>query len=314
VKGDFRLFRIQGGFISCWREILVARDESGNFLWKKEGWGRCLAVSPDQTKIAAVSAKEICVFDAKTGKAMADIRRTKQFIDILVWIDNEKIIGTDSKNIYLFDNEGNETELFEGAVEIDGFIGGIVPDASNLNFVFILDINNYLIKKIDLQKRYLIKEKYCSHAEQLFFDANNNLFWATIVNGTKLEEIKNYDRRKFREKSGFTFEGKRGVRFANQSPNDLSLHSFVSLPSLSPKSQYFLVNDNSGLLWLLDAKTGDKRRIFKRNLLNYVYSTVWLDEEHFVAMLEDGYVAKMSIRGRELQFKKNDFEDDFLNY
>ncbi len=108
------------------------------------------------------------------------------------------------------------------------------------------------------------------------------------------------------ERKGLPFKGKHGVRFANQSPNDISYHRWISLPSLNPSRQFFLVNDNSGLLWLIDAHTGDQRRVFSRYYLNYVYATLWLDDEHFIALLEDGYVLKMNIRGKEPLFKQQD--------
>jgi WD40 repeat protein len=308
VKGDFRLHLIKDGFIACWRDFLVCRDHEGQVLWKLEGWGRSMAVNSDQSKFVAVSAKRFCVFDTKTGMAISETVKTNSFVDFVVWIDKDRFITTDSKKLYLYDSACNELEVFEGAISDDGFIGGVVPDLFNSDLVFILDVNNQKVKIIDLRQRRVIKEKTAGHAEQIIYDPNNSWVWLTIVNGTKLEEVKIYERKNLIECYAFSFDGKSGVRFANQMPKDMSFHSFVSLPSLSPNRRYFLVNDNSGLLWLLDARTGDKRRVFKRNLLDYVFSTVWLDDEYFIAMLEDGYVAKMSIRGTKLIFKKSDFE------
>jgi len=162
---------------------------------------------------------------------------------------------------------------------------------------------------VNLQEKKVLIEKDADAADQLLTDGEDRFLWTTIVNGTYLEEIKVYDSKNLREKIGLFFKGKMGVRFANQYPNDISYHSWISLPSLDPSRQHFLVNDNSGLLWLIDARTGDKRRIFRRNLLDYVYATLWLDEDHFVAMLEDGWVVKMDIRGKQQLFRVIDLKE-----
>jgi hypothetical protein len=228
------------------------------------------------------------------------------YIDFIIWLDRNTFAASDGKDILIFNRQAVQIDLLQGAIPEDGFLGGIAADYGNSAVITVLDVNEHLLKKIDIKKRLLIKEKDVDHAEQLLSDPKQPWIWTTVVNGTEIQEIRIYDSKRLRECIAIIFHGKKGVRPITQAPNDLSFHSFVSLPSLSPRRQYFLVNDNSGLLWLIDARTGDKRRIFRRNLLDFVLHTIWVDEEYFIAMLDAGAVAKMSIRGRELIWKHQD--------
>lgn len=308
VKGDFRIYTLSNGFCTSWSDRIIARNKEGQLLWKIEGWGRAVAVHPEWSIIAAVKDKTIGLFNSETATSIREPLELDVFIDALVWIDNHTLVGTDGKKIYVFNANAELLDILDGLAEEDGFISALAPDHKNPAALIFLDINQKLLKKIELKSRQIFKEVELDYCDQLFFDPQSNWIWTTIVNGTTLEEIIVLDSKNLEERYGLIFNGKDGVRFANQSPNDLSYHSFVSLPSLSPLRQYFLVNDNSGLLWLINARTGDKRRVFKRNVLEFVYATLWLDEEYFIAMLEGGYVAKMSIRGLKTVFKVSDFE------
>lgn len=307
VKGDFRLYPLSDGFCACWRDCLVARNTEGLLLWKIEGWGRALAVHPEGVIFAAVQEQSICLFNAATGNALREPVQIGVYLDFLIWIDKNRMVGSDGTILYLFNSNAEIIDVIEGAIDAQGFIGGISADIHNPEQLTVLDVNEHQLKKIDLKQRRVIKEKDVEYAEQLLCNPQHSWIWTTVVNGTTLEEIRVYEGRSLRERFGLIFNGKKGIRFANQGPNDMSFHSIVSLPALSPLRQHFLINDNSGLLWLIDARTGDKRRVFRRNLLDYVYAVLWLDAEHFVAMLEGGYVAKMSVRGTELLFKEQDF-------
>jgi hypothetical protein len=308
VNGDYRLYALPKGFCASWSDRIIARDKDGQLLWKIEGWGRALAVHPEWSIIAAVKDKTIGLFNSDTGTIIREPLVLDVFIDALVWVDNHTLVGTDGKKIYVFNASAELIDVLDLMAEEDGFIAALAPDHKNPNGLIFLDINHKLLKKIDLKTRQLLKEVELEYCDQLFFDSQSNWIWTTVVNGTTLEEVIVLDSKNLEEHYGLIFNGKEGVRFADQSPNDLSYHSFVSIPSLSPLRQYFLVNDNSGLLWLINARTGDRRRVFKRNVLEFVYATHWLDEEYFVAMLEGGYVAKMSIRGLKTVFKVSDFD------
>ena len=307
VKGDYRLYPLRNGFCSSWGNRIVARNNDGELLWITEGWGRCLAIHPESVIFAAAEGSSLCLFNASTGRPLREPVNIGIYLDFLIWIDKNRLLGTDGKSLYIFNDHAEQIDVIEGAIDDDGFIGGLCPDLHHPDVVTILDVNGHQLVKIDLKLRQVITEKDAAFADQLLYTAGQPWIWATVVNGTTIEEIRVYDAKNLRERFGMVFKGKKGVRFANQAPNDISFNNFVSLPSLSPLRQYFLVNDNSGLLWLIDARTGDKRRVFRRNLLDFVLHTHWLDEEHFVAMLDGGFVAKMSVRGTKLIWKENDF-------
>jgi len=306
VKGDYRLYPLKNGFISSWGKMLSARDFDGKPIWQLDSWAISLAVDPDALLFAASDGNQLCLFDTKNANQLCEAVKLNSYIDFIVWLDRDRFAASDGKDIYIFNRQAEQIDLVEGAVPEDGFLGGIAAEPGNNSVITILDVNGHLLKKIDLKKRQLIREKDVDFSEQLLSDPNQPFIWTTVVNGTELQEIRMYDVKNLRERIAIVFNGKKGVRPITQKPNDLSFHSFISIPTLSPRRQYFLVNDNSGLLWLIDARTGDKRRIFRRNLLDYVLHTLWLDEEHFIALLDGGYVAKMSIRGKNLIWKEKE--------
>jgi hypothetical protein len=306
VKGDYRLYALKNGFIAAWGNKLSARKFDGEILWKLDSWATALSVDPDGLLFAASDGNQICLFDTKNANQLSEPFKLNTYIDFIIWLDRNTFAASDGKDILIFNRQAVQIDLLQGAIPEDGFLGGIAADYGNSAVITVLDVNEHLLKKIDIKKRLLIKEKDVDHAEQLLSDPKQPWIWTTVVNGTEIQEIRIYDSKRLRECIAIIFHGKKGVRPITQAPNDLSFHSFVSLPSLSPRRQYFLVNDNSGLLWLIDARTGDKRRIFRRNLLDFVLHTIWVDEEYFIAMLDAGAVAKMSIRGRELTWKHQD--------
>ena len=306
VKGDFRLHRMQSGFCANWGEKIVALADDGSLRWPLEGWGRCMAVSPDGTKFIAAQQTQLCIFNAATGTALQEPIELPGVLDFVVGHDEFRIMGTDAENIYVFDESGQMLNVVDNAIEKGGFIGGLCPDQRYSNRVTILDVNHRKLKKIDTSRNQVIQELYADAAEQLFCSKDAHFIWTTVVDGSLLDEIKVLNNRNLREKFGFPFHGKKGVRFAGQQFNDISFHNWVALPDLSPNRHFFLINDNSGQLRMVDAQIGALRRIFSRKLLDFVHAVLWLDDEYFVVMLEGGFVAKMGIRKKELDFKHKD--------
>lgn len=306
VKGDCRLYRLDKGFIAAWPDRIVARNFDGKLLWVTKGRSNALSIHPDGLIFAAAAGVLLCLFNVNTGKAIREPVILSKNLDFLIWLDKNRLVGSDGQVLFIFDAHAELLDILEGAVSPKGFLGGIAADPTNKGLVTILDVNGHLLKKIDISKRQVVEEKEIESSDQLIWETPQPWIVTTVVNGTDLEEIRVYDAKNLRERFAIIFNGKKGVRFANQQPNDLSFHSFVSLPSLSPLRQYLLINDNSGLLWLLDARTGDKRRIFRRNLLDFVLNTLWIDEEYFVAMLDGGEIVKMSKRGRVVEWRQKD--------
>ncbi|WBM75641.1 hypothetical protein [Saprospira grandis] len=305
AKGDFRLYRLHQSFCACWYELLVVRSDDGNLRYELPGWGRAVAISPDKSKLLAARNKQLAIFNAATGQMIGQEKTLDAFIDFLLWLPNEQIAATDGEKIYLLDQELELKAIIHDPIDKGGFIAGMQL-GQQPHEVIILDFNHQQLRKIDLRSGAILKESTAQYAEQLF--RQDDRLWTALVNGTQLQEIRFYSLEKLEEKYALPFRGKKGIRFANQPPSDISYHHWTSLPVLSPEEQFLLVNDNAGLLWLLDAHTGDHRRTFSPKLLPYVYACLWLNEEEFVALLEDGFVAKMNIRSKSLMFKQQDFD------
>jgi len=77
------------------------------------------------------------------------------------------------------------------------------------------------------------------------------------------------------------------------------------MPHLSPDGSKWLVQDGSGLLWQFDAENSKPSRAFSRAVVDYVEDTAWLDDNHFVAVLNTGVVKKVALTG-EVVFEQQD--------
>lgn len=304
VKGDFRLARLSNGFCTSWKKFIVSRDWNGNVLYTINGYGRSVAISPDKTKLVTSSdAKEIAVFDAKTGELIsADV--TDIYVSDLVWTKNNFIIGSNSDEIIVMNSECHRLNTIKKSDGSDfEFISGICLHRENENYITVLESNGDHVSIIDFQTEEVIKTKEIRNSGELFYSEENQKFWIPferknfiLTLDEDLEEVKR-----------LYYDGKEGVKHSGQAEDDYSCTAWTTLPVLSPNGRRFLVNDCSGLLSLISAHSDEEcYRTFTRNLIDYAYAMIWEDDTHFVALLDNYRVVKVNIRGLEPIFTKRD--------
>lgn len=304
VKGDFRLARLSSGFCASWKEFMISRDWDGNVLYTIEGYGRSVAVSPDETKIVASNDhNDIAIFDAKTGERITEAVTTA-YISDLVWTKNDFIIGTNSDEIFVMNTALDRVKTIK---QLDGndfdYISGICLHRENENYIAVLEANGKRVSILNFQTEEVVKTKELRSSGELFYSEENQKYWIPFEHKNfiltldeDLEEIKR-----------LYYEGKSGVKHSGQDEDDYSCTAWTTLPVLSPNGRRFLVNDRSGLLHLISAHMDDEcYRIFNRNLIDYAYAMIWQDDDHFVALLDNYKVVKVNIRGLEPIFTKRD--------
>lgn len=306
VKGDFRLYRLSNGFCTSWKTFMVARDWDGRELYRISGYGRSVALSPDKTKLAASSKnKSIAIFDAATGEMIGEPVYGDAYLSDLVWTKNGHILATNSSKIFVMDESGVLQDSFgkpEGG-DFD-FISGLCLFSYDNDHIVIAESNSKRLSKVNFKTKEIIHEvKHRFQMSEVFSSPSNKEYWIVRDINGKIE-IHRFDA-ELEHSYTVDFQGKRGVRFVGQQEH--SCTAWTTLPALSPNGTQFLVNDQSGLLYLVSARRDSTcHRIFNRDLVNYAYAMIWQDDDNFVVILDDYKVIKVNTRGTEPIFAEAD--------
>ncbi|WMX14049.1 hypothetical protein [Aureispira sp. CCB-E] len=306
VKGDFRLHRLNNGFCASWKTFIVARDWDGNQLYRINGYGRSVALSPDKTKLAASSKnKSIAIFDAATGEMIGEPVYGDAYLSDLLWTNNGHILANNSDKIFVM-NEQGELEYSFGKPEGGDFdfIDGLCLSRYDNEHVIIAESNSKRLSKLNFKTKEIIHEVvHRFQMSEVFSNPKNNEYWIVKDTNGKIK-IHRFDAHLEHDYT-VDFQGKRGVRFVGQAEH--SCTAWTPLPALSPDGTQFLVNDQSGLLYLMSARRDSKcHRIFNRDLVDYAYAMIWEDDDNFVAILDNYRVIKVNTRGTEPLFTQSD--------
>lgn len=306
VKGDFRLHRLDNGFCASWKTFIVARDWDGNEMYRIQGYGRSVAISPDKTKFVASSqSKSVAIFDASTGEMIGGPVYGDAHLSDLVWTRNDHIVASNSDHIFVMNAAGELQYSFGNSEGGDfDFIDGLCLSRYDSEHIIIAESNSKRLSKWNFMTKELIHEVgHRFQMSEVFSNPKNNEYWIVKdINGNI--KIHRFDA-ELKHEYTVGFQGKRGVRFVGQA--EYACTAWTPLPALSPDSTKFLVNDQSGLLYLMSARRDSKcYRIFNRNLIDYAYAMIWQDDEHFVALLDGYRVVKVNTKGMEPLFMQSD--------
>jgi WD40 repeat protein len=304
--GDFRLHRLNNGFCASWKTFIVARDWDGNEMYRINGYGRSVILSPDKTKLAASSKnKSIAIFDAATGEMIGEPVYGEAYLSDLLWTKNGHIIANNSDKIFVMDELGVLQYSFgkpEGG-DFD-FISGLCLFRYDNDQIIIAEGNSKRLTKVNFKTKEIIHEvEHRFQMSEVFSNHKNNEFW--IVKDTNgVIKIQLFDA-ELEHQTTIEHKGKRGVRFVGQTEH--SCTAWASLPALSPDETKFLMNDQSGLLYLISAGRDNAcYRIFNRDLVDYAYAMIWEDDNNFVVILDNYKVIKVNTRGMEPIFTQSD--------
>ncbi|MEL6341884.1 MAG: sporulation protein [Myxococcota bacterium] len=281
VRGDFRVFPLaDGGAILGWKTSLICRNADGTERWR-QSFGRTAAVSPDGATVAASDQnKQVALIDVASGDVQAT-HNVGEYVDNIAWVSDGLALNATEKIIILsLDGAPVRTINSLGGEREAPYIGGM---ANNGDTLIAIDANERLLAQVDARTGNVAESKelpfYPSDVYQVgdyvVIDSDDQIVMGM---GTSMGK-------------GFELPGRRGVRFLGQSEHS-STH-FKPNGRLSPNTERFLLNDQSGLLWLLDNK-GNPIRTWPREILDFVEDTGWLDDEHFVAITNDGRSHKVN--------------------
>lgn len=276
VRGDFRVWPlVGGGAVHGWNTSgAVARDDDGTERWRST-YGRTMAIATDGTVVAA-DGKNVAWIDAATGTPKHVIHAGDWVNNIVPLPDGKVALNVTSK-VLIMDAQGEIVrEITSLGGDDDLFIGGMCEGLDG--DIVVIDANARLLASIDPVSGEIKRSKELGFhpadvykaAAMLVLDCNEQICFADA-------ELK--------VRGDFELPGREGIRFKGQSEH--SYTHFKPNARLSPDGERILLNDQSGMLWLL-TKKGQPIRTWGRETLDFVEDANWLDDARFVAITNDG--------------------------
>ena len=275
VRGDFRLVRLADGFV---------------VYWKTRGWGRTAAATLDGSQVAAVNGKQMALFDLKGERVSEPIDYGTWINDVAFLRDGSGIVLNATDKIIVCDPQGHPrqeiSDLGIGEIYIASLCAG--PDGARF---YAIDANKNKIVACDAQQGVLGVADV-QNPSDIHLAADGSSLQVGTSSHIHVFDLQLQPRAQCR------IPGKEGVRFVGMSEHS-STH-FHSNAHLSPDNRFTLVNDGTGLLWLLDAGSGEPLRRFDRGTVNWVEDTMWWDAQHFLAITNDGQVHGLQLDGTKI--------------
>lgn len=291
VRGDFRLVRLADGFAVYWKDSLSLHANDGSRLAQVGGWGRVAAATLDGTGVAAANGKQVAFFDAKSG-AM-----TGGPVDLGTWIndiaflrDGSGIVLNGTEKVILTDPEGNVRQEITDLGFGEPYVASLCAGPQGGRF-YVVDANKNKIVACDAQQGVLGAADVMNPSD-VHLSADGVTLHVDTSSHVHIFDLQ------LQPRASYAIPGKEGVRFVGMSEH--SYTHFHSNAHLSPDNSSMLVNDGTGLLWLLDAGTGQPLRRYDRELLSWVEDTMWWDASHFIVITNDGQVHGMHRDGAKV--------------
>lgn len=291
VRGDFRLVRLADGFAVYWKSSLSFHNGDGSRRAMTGGWGRVAAATADGNGVVAVDGKQVAFFDPTSGEMQG------QPIDMGTWIndvaflrDGSGMVLNATSKILLTDPQGNVQQEIGDLGFGEPYVSSLCAGPEGARF-YAVDANKGKIFACDARQGVLGSADVRSPS-----DIHLSADGGSLTVGTS-STVHAFDLQ-LRPRASYGIPGKEGVRFVGMSEH--SYTHFHSNARLSPDNRFMLVNDGTGLLWLLDAGSGQPMRRYDRALLNWVEDTMWWDQNHFLAITNDGQVHGLQLDGTKI--------------
>jgi WD40 repeat protein len=295
VRGDFRVYKTAAGLVASWKTLLSARTRDGRQLWRKDGFGIGVAISPDGKRVLANNKKQIAIFDAATGAVIASGQLGDEYhpkhIDAFAWTpDGRHIIGVSPNHVYVIDEHVQlEREL---NVPGGGFFTAVVAPS---NDEILLAAHSDLLRvrladgtvlgrtgddahDIDLRGSTCVINGYVAGYEGrdrlLLVDTSLKPIWRAWLPGERI------------------------LRSPQQKDGE-GTH-FVPIPKLSPDGKTIAVNGADGTFWLLNATDGKTRLRYPPELADLVEDFAWLDDDTLVVLDNPGRISAIGSASRKI--------------
>lgn len=325
VRSDFRLVPLADGcFAAAWKDFVQVRDAGGRPLWRADWTGHTVAPSFDGRQLLAFSthSDELTRYDARGGQVLAstplpalptpaaDGDTDAGWVEQLIGLPDGTTLVLLSKGVGLLPADGRQWLAYhhgfmpprEYPRNLDGMLWQPARPAEVLvfgdNYLIVLDLRTgQVLRQAELEAFQLLPG--AAGRQPLLLAYNPERF--LLLDPATLTVTKTYP-----------FAGLDGVQTEAESQHQRGSTAWEKRALLSPGGKYLLATDQSGLVWLFDAKSGYQLRIFRRELVNHAYDLLWLDDQFFLALTNRGHVVKIDVTQLQGIFDIPDFtpEDD----
>ena len=324
VRGDFSLVALaEGCFAACWRTLMVVRDQAGRELWRANGTGRTATASLDGRQLLAVSDDDgaLTCFDARSGQVLAhyqlppapgadpDASTYQRWPQQLIWL-------TDG-NLLVLQGEGLGVCRPDGSAWLCHHAGFMPPSEYTpplTGMVWLPQLPQQVLVA-DLDGRLALVQLGTGQVLR-----RAEFSWATLLPGPlgrqpllyvdQEEAFLLLDPATLAVARRYPLAGLEGVRTEAEETHQNSCTLWEKRAAFSPGGKLLLAIDRSGLVWLFDAQSGYRLRIFRRELLNHAYEVMWLNDKQFLALTNRGHVVKQDVTQLASIFDVTDFTAD----
>lgn len=293
--GKYRLHALPGGFLSAWGDLLVARDRAGRELWRLTDPGRPLAFSPTRHQLLAFDAfgYEYRRFDARTGELLERFQLAGDAPLELLWLPDGRLVVGNGVRLLVFDRQRQLQRTLRnfGPDGADAsYLQALTTQAAYPAAVLCCDNNGGRVFRLDLDRGQVTQQSPPLPWPNLYpTNEGRDLLVYTHHEYVRLDPANLQPVQKY------PFAGLDGVRTEAEMQHQQSCAIWEKRAAASPDGKHLLAIDNSGLLWLFDAKSGYQLRIFRRELVDFAFDVLWLSPTEFVALCNRGHVVKQNI-------------------
>ncbi|MEQ8459482.1 MAG: sporulation protein [Sandaracinaceae bacterium] len=286
VRGDFRLSLMPDGFLGIWKTRLTCRNADGGLRWTLDGWGRTASASPDGSRVATSDRnKRLCFVDAATGEPGQPIDMPS-WVDDIAFLEDGTIVAAGSDALFVLDAHGQLQNTLEDLGYGARFFSSMIAGPGRV--VFVSDANANKVVAVDLDRGVVGSAEIRSPGA---LHPNHDRSLIAVDTSSAVHVLDG----QLQPKAQWKIPGKEGVRYVGQEPH--SYTHWKSHPRIAPGRTNTLINDGTGLLWLVDTPSGRPHRSFDRAVVDYVEDTMWWDDQHFVAITNDGKVRGLRVDG-----------------
>ncbi|UYZ63820.1 hypothetical protein [Hymenobacter weizhouensis] len=317
VAGDFRLYPLGAlGFVASWKDFLSCRDLAGRPLWRFDQTGRCVALAPSGQQLLSFDqeTRSLVRLDARTGEVLELFLLPSTpagdtfFPSQLLWLPDHRLLALSHDGLGVLAPDRSRWlqyhQDFPPRPEYGSYLIGMSWQPEHPDEVVLADNSGSRMLRVHLETGQVLQQVEFSYP---------NLYPGPLGTQTLVythHEYLQLNPATLAVEQRYPFAGLEGIRTEAEQLHQNSCTLWEKRALLSPGGKYLLAADHSGLLWLFDAKSGYKLRIFRRELVDYAYDMCWLDDRFFLVLLNRGRVAKIDITKLEGVFNVQDFTPD----
>lgn len=322
-RSDFRLVPLANGcFAAAWKDLVQVRDGGGRPLWRADRTGYTVAPSFDGRQLLAFSTStdELTRYDVRNGQALnsaplpalpapdADGSTEAGWPEQLIGQPDGSTLALLREGVGVLAADGRQWLAYHHGFmpprEYPHYLSSMLWQPARPEEVLVFGDKDLVV--LDLRTGQVLRQAQV----EAFVLLPGPLGQQPLLYAYDPAAFLRLDPMTLTVTKTYPFAGLEGVQTEAESQHQRSSTAWEKRAVLSPGGKYLLATDQSGLVWLFDARSGYQLRIFRRELVNHAYDLLWLDDRFFLALTNRGHVVKIDITQLQGVFDIPDFTPD----